>query len=59
MDAIVAIQPYRHHLAILPDIIQAGKAILTEKPLALSVEAGEKLGSVIERERYPAYGRLS
>ncbi|MGI6705517.1 MAG: Gfo/Idh/MocA family protein [Clostridia bacterium] len=43
VDAIVAAQPYAHHLTILPDIIQAGKAVFTEKPLALSVEAGEKL----------------
>ncbi|MFC5452433.1 Gfo/Idh/MocA family protein [Paenibacillus aestuarii] len=43
VDAIVAPQPFRHHYAIIPDILRAGIPVFTEKPLALSVKAGEEL----------------
>ena len=42
-DGFVCIQPYTHHLALLPDLFVTGKPVITEKPLALSVEAGEEL----------------
>jgi predicted dehydrogenase len=43
VDAIVAAQPYTHHIKLIPDILKAKKPLLTEKPLALSPEAGEEL----------------
>ncbi len=43
VDAVVAIQRYEHHLVVIPDILEAGKPVLTEKPVALSIEAGQKL----------------
>ena len=43
VDAIVAPQPYRRHSIIVPDILRAGIPVFTEKPLTLSVEAGETL----------------
>ncbi|NPV79948.1 MAG: Gfo/Idh/MocA family oxidoreductase [Firmicutes bacterium] len=50
VDAIVAAQPYRRHFAIIPDILEAGKPVLTEKPLALTVEAGERLVKLAEEK---------
>jgi predicted dehydrogenase len=50
VDAIVAAQPYRHHITIVPDILEAGKPLLTEKPLALSVEAGERLAQLADEK---------
>jgi predicted dehydrogenase len=43
VDAIVAPQPFRHHFAIIPDILRRGLPIFTEKPLSLSVKIGEQL----------------
>ncbi|MCC3375386.1 Gfo/Idh/MocA family protein [Cohnella sp. REN36] len=43
LDAIVAPQPFRHHAAIVPDLLRAGIPILTEKPLALTAAAGREL----------------
>lgn len=48
VDAIVAPQPYRRHFTIVPDILEAGKPVLTEKPLALTVETGERLVKLAE-----------
>lgn len=42
VDAIVASQPYSNHINIVPDILRAKKALFTEKPIAVSVETGEK-----------------
>jgi len=43
LDAIVAVQPYNRHGVLLPELYGAGLPVLTEKPLACSVEAGERL----------------
>lgn len=43
VDAVVAAQPYAHHRALIPDLLNAGKCVLTEKPLALSPEGGQAL----------------
>jgi predicted dehydrogenase len=48
VDAIVAPQPYRHHAAIIPDILRAGIPVLTEKPLSLTVEAGREMARIGE-----------
>jgi predicted dehydrogenase len=48
VDAIVAAQPYTRHSILIPDILRAGIPVFTEKPLTLSVDAGERLASLGE-----------
>lgn len=48
VDGIVASQPFSRHIMIIPDILQAGIPVFTEKPLAASVESGEKLVQLAE-----------
>ena len=49
VDAIVAAQPFNRHLMIIPDILNKGIPVFTEKPLAASVEAAEKLVKLAEK----------
>ncbi|CAM3135081.1 Gfo/Idh/MocA family oxidoreductase [Paenibacillus lupini] len=43
LDAIIAPQPFRNHPNLIPDILQAGIPVLTEKPLCLTVKEGSKM----------------
>ena len=43
LDGVVASQPLDRHGILVPDILQAGVPIFTEKPLAASVEVGERI----------------
>ena len=43
LDGIVAAQPYTRHGVLLPELFGAGIPVLSEKPLARSVEAGRQL----------------
>ena len=43
LDGIVASQWFSRHGVIVPQILKAGVPIFTEKPLAGSIEAGEKI----------------
>ncbi len=43
LDGVVAVQPFEHHAALLPELYAKVPRVFTEKPLALSVEAGERL----------------
>lgn len=43
LDGIVAAQPYTRHGVLLPELLEAGIPVLTEKPLARSVESGRRL----------------
>ena len=43
LDAIVASQPFTRHAVLLPELYGAVRYVFTEKPLAVSVEAGERL----------------
>lgn len=43
LDGIVASQPFDRHGSILPALYQASIPLFTEKPLASSVETGERL----------------
>lgn len=43
VDCVVAAQQYRAHAVLIPDILRKKIPVFTEKPLTLSVEAGEKL----------------
>lgn len=49
LDALVASQPYRFHAELLPDLYAAGLPLFTEKPLALSVEAGQQLAELTKQ----------
>lgn len=43
VDAVVASQPYRHHAALVPDILAAKVHLFTEKPLCLGIAVGRRL----------------
>ncbi len=43
LDGVVACQQFATHFALLPELYPRTKHLFTEKPLAVSVEAGEKL----------------
>jgi predicted dehydrogenase len=43
VDAIVAVQPYTYHSALLPDLYSAVPFLFTEKPLAASTAEGDRL----------------
>lgn len=55
LDGIVASQPYHRHGILLPDLYQAGMPILTEKPLARSIEAGERLVNALAASKARHY----
>ncbi|MFA5857659.1 MAG: Gfo/Idh/MocA family oxidoreductase [Elusimicrobiota bacterium] len=42
-EAIVAIMGFALHHGLVPDVLSAGKHCLTEKPIAITKESGEKL----------------
>jgi predicted dehydrogenase len=43
VDGIVASQPFSRHVLLVPELLKAGKPVLTEKPVATSVEAGRTI----------------
>ena len=43
LDGIVASQPFTRHGTLIPELLKAGKPVLTEKPIAGSVEMGQKI----------------
>lgn len=43
LDGIVAVQWFQGHGQIIPELLEAGVPLFTEKPLASSVEAGERI----------------
>ena len=43
LDGIVASQPFTRHGILVPELLKAGVPVFTEKPLAGSLEAGEKI----------------
>ncbi len=45
LDAIVASQQFRVHGRLLPELLAAGIPVFCEKPLASTVEAGEKVAA--------------
>jgi predicted dehydrogenase len=51
LDGIVASQPYSRHLLLLPEILERKIPVFTEKPLAISVESGEKLATLTENHQ--------
>ena len=53
VDAIVAAQPFSRHINLVPDILKAKKALLTEKPIAVLPESGEYLAKLAEENGVP------
>lgn len=45
LDGIVASQPFNRHGMLGPDLLKAGVPVFIEKPLAVSLEVGEKLAA--------------
>ncbi|MCL1909474.1 MAG: Gfo/Idh/MocA family oxidoreductase [Kiritimatiellaeota bacterium] len=43
LDGIVASQPFTRHGTLIPELLKAGIPVLTEKPIAGSIEMGEKI----------------
>ncbi len=43
LDAIVAPQPFTRHGTLIPQILEAGKPVFIEKPLAASVVMGQRI----------------
>ncbi|HHH76670.1 MAG TPA: Gfo/Idh/MocA family oxidoreductase [Phycisphaerae bacterium] len=48
-DAAIIAVPTMHHVSAARDFIQAGKAVLIEKPLAIDVQAGRELIDLAEK----------
>jgi predicted dehydrogenase len=43
LDGIVASQPFNRHGILVPELLKAGVPIFTEKPLAASIDVGERI----------------
>jgi predicted dehydrogenase len=43
LDAIVASQPFDRHGVLVPELLKAGIPVFTEKPIAGTIEAGERI----------------
>jgi len=48
LDGIVASQPFDRHGAIIPPLYKARTPVFTEKPIAASVEVGEKIVAALK-----------
>lgn len=51
LDGIVSAQPFTRHGTLVPELLKAGIPLLTEKPLAGSLEAGEQVIAALEASR--------
>lgn len=49
LDGIVASQPFTRHGTLIPEVLKAGIPVFTEKPLAGSIESGERILSAVEK----------
>ncbi len=47
LDGIVAAQPFDRHGILVPELLEAGIPIFTEKPLAASVEVGQAVADAV------------
>jgi predicted dehydrogenase len=48
LDGIVSAQPFSRHGVLVPELLKAGVPVLTEKPLAASVQVGEAIVAAVE-----------
>jgi predicted dehydrogenase len=51
LDGIVASQPFATHGALVPELLEAGLPLFIEKPLAGSVDAGERVLQALSASR--------
>ncbi len=51
LDAIVASQPFTRHGILIPELAKAGIPIFSEKPIAGSIAAGEKIIKALEENK--------
>jgi predicted dehydrogenase len=51
IDALVASQPFTRHGILIPELAKAGVPILSEKPIAGSIAAGEKVVKALEAHK--------
>ena len=49
LDGIVASQPFNRHATLIPELYKAGVPVMTEKPLAGTVENGEKMLAALKK----------
>jgi predicted dehydrogenase len=49
LDGIVASQPFIRHGLLIPELLRAGVPIFTEKPLAGSLEVGQKVAKAVRK----------
>lgn len=49
LDGIVASQPFTRHGQIVPDLLEAGIPVFTEKPIAGSLEVGRKIVDAVRK----------
>ncbi len=62
VDGLVAIQPFGMHVDLIPELIAKGVPILTEKPLAESIESGQKIIAALSKtkvQHFLAYHKRS
>jgi len=46
IDAVACIQYFENHVNLVPDVLRAGKHVMTEKPLCVFPENGDKLVAI-------------
>lgn len=51
LDGIVASQPFTRHGTLVPELLKAGIPVFTEKPIAGSVEMGEKIVKAVKKAK--------
>jgi predicted dehydrogenase len=51
LDGIVASQPFTRHGTLVPELLQAHIPVLTEKPIAGSIEQGEKIVKAVKANK--------
>lgn len=51
ITAVIAAQPFDNHVNIVPDVLNAGKHLLTEKPLCIFAHNGKKLADLAAQNR--------
>jgi predicted dehydrogenase len=49
LDGLVASQPFTRHGTLVPELLKAGIPILTEKPLAGTIEMGQKILKALKK----------
>ena len=49
LDAVVAVMHYALHASVVPDILRAGKHVLTEKPMCVRPDTARDMAALAER----------